>query len=241
MLEIIFERFIAKDQRLIVGHPITVEGQQVLELGRGNPGAQHANANQRPGIGLDEHLLRVGLNVVDSLLDGNVGPQTATLHVELVQAVEPALHARRRQVHARMPARDFHQTLRGELGVVLEVHRAHPGGGAGLDGEKYVAFQRRGVSLNAMGDLGLIVAIGCHQVAQTLLRGVEILGGKGLAQSQSRGGNERSGVQHPHTALHRYRPDEILGAGDEGYGHPRPVGSPVRAQFRKPPGSVKTL
>ena len=77
LLEIIFERFIAKDQRLIVGHPITVEGQQVLELGRGNRGAQHANANQRPGIGLDEHLLRVGLNVVDSLLDGDVGPQTA--------------------------------------------------------------------------------------------------------------------------------------------------------------------
>ena len=140
-----------------------------------------------------------------------------------------------------MPARDFHQALGGKSGVVLELHRAHPRGRAGFDGETHVGFQGVGVTFNFVRNARLVVAIGNQQVAQAFVRGVEFFVGKGLAQAQSRGGDERSGFKGTRIAFRRYDPNEILGAGDKSERDPIAFGSALSAQFRETPRGVKAL
>ena len=131
-----------------------------------------------------------------------------------------------------MPARDFHQSLRGKSGVVLELYRAHPGGRARFDGEAHVGFQ--GVRDHVRFRRVMLRPGSSHwprsRSRQAFVRGVEIFVGKRLAQAQSRGGDERAGFKGTGAAFRRYDPNEILGAGDKSDGDPIAFGQrPPRA------------
>ncbi len=74
-----------------------------------------------------------------------------------------------------------------------------------------------------------------------LVRGVEFFDGKGLAQAQSRGGDERSGFNGARTAFRTHDSNKILGAGDKSEGDPIPFEDALSAQFRETPCGVKAL
>ncbi len=103
---------------------------------------------QRPAVRLGDQFLGVGFGVVDPLLDADVDLEPSMGHVELAQAIQTMLAARRRQEHARMPARDLHQALGGESRVVQELHGAQPRRWARYNGENGVGFQGVGITFN---------------------------------------------------------------------------------------------
>jgi hypothetical protein len=104
-----------------------------------------------------------------------------------------------------------------------------------------VGFQGIRVWFNFLRKVRLVVAIGNQQVPQTCVRGVQNFVGKGLAQVQSRGGDERSAFNGARIAFRRYDPNEVLGAGDKSERDPIALASPLRAQFRETPRGIEAL